>query len=77
MRTSESQARVRSHGIDGNMASSGSCTIVTPPASLMANRPAVPSSRFPLSTTPTAAVPKASAAERNRGSAADGTRAQT
>ena len=57
-------------GMDGAAASEGSCTIVVPPRSLIAINPAVPSSSWPVSTTPTTAGPYASAAERNSGSIA-------
>ena len=53
-------------GIPEYSASSGSWTIVPPPAALITARPAEPSSRVPDSTTPTTRLSKALAAERNR-----------
>ncbi|MNT18456.1 hypothetical protein D3C72_1536680 [compost metagenome] len=50
--------------------SAGSCTMANPPQAFTAFRPAAPSSRWPVRTTPTTRCPYCSAAERNSGSAA-------
>jgi hypothetical protein len=57
-------------GIPAYIASFGSCTIMAPPLALITARPADPSSRVPVSTTPTTRVLSAAAAERNRTSIA-------
>ena len=51
--------------MDGCSAPSGSCTRATPPLSLIAQSPAVPSSSAPVSTMPITRCPWAAAAERN------------
>ena len=53
-------------GIESNLAELGSCASVTPPASWIARRPAVPSVPMPENTTPAAAWPFSAARVRKK-----------
>jgi len=53
-------------GIESNLAELGSCASVTPPASWIARRPAVPSVPMPENTTPAAACPFSAASARKK-----------
>ncbi len=52
-------------GIPAYVASFGSWTIALPPLALITASPADPSSRVPVTTTPTTRLSNAEAAERN------------